>query len=92
MNYAHVASGTTAGASVTKNPCKLHTVTINTKGATSNVLTLYDNNKGDNSGNVVAIIDTTAGPNYWLYDIDLLNGLSYSSVAGTGADITFCYA
>lgn len=92
MNYFHVAAALTAGASVTKNPCKLHSVAINTKGAAANVLTLFDNNKGDTTGNTVAIIDTTAGPAYWLYDVDLLSGLSYSSATGAGADITFTYA
>lgn len=92
MNYKHVAAGLTAGALVTPNPCKLHSVTINTKGAGANVLTLYDNALGDNSGNVIAIIDTVnINSQTLLYDVETFKGLSYSSAAGTGADITFAY-
>lgn len=91
MNYFHIAAALTAGASVTKTPCKLHAVTINTKGAAANVFTLYDNNKGDNSGNVIGIFDTTVQPAYFLLDVDTLNGLSYSSAAGSGADLTLAY-
>ncbi len=91
MNYFHIAA-LSAGASITKNPCKLHSVTINTKGITSNLLTLYDNNAGDSSGNVIAAIDTTANVGHLIYDVDTRAGLSYVLAAGTAADVTVSYA
>ena len=88
MNYFHIAA-TSTGASITKNPCKLHTVVINTKGAATSTLTLYDNNVGDNSGNVIAVVDCTVQPQL-LYDIDTRAGLSYVH-ANAAADITVAY-
>lgn len=67
----------------------LHTLAINTKGATSNTLTLYDSTTG--SGTVIAVIDTTVTPTYWLYDICFNTGLTIVSASGTGADYTVSF-
>lgn len=91
MNYAHVATNST-GANLAKVGAKLRTITINSKGATSNLLTVYDNALGDTSGDVIAIIDTTVGPGTFRYDCETRKGLSYVLAAGTAADITFCWS
>jgi len=90
MNYTHFAANS-AGANIAKRGVKLYAVNINTKGATANLLTLYDNAAGDASGTVIAAIDTTAGPAYAIYDCDTLFGLSYVLAAGTAADITISW-
>lgn len=92
MNYFHIAAALTAGANVSKNPVKLHSVTVNTKGAAANLFTLYDNAKGDTSGTVIGIIDTVnINSQTLVYDVDTLLGLSYASATGTGADITLAF-
>lgn len=90
MNYTHIAANS-AGANIAARGVRLHIVSVNTKGATANLLTLYDNALGDTSGNVIAAIDTTAGPAGWRFDVDTLKGLSYVLAAGTAADITIAW-
>lgn len=68
---------------------KLNFVIINTKGASSNVLTLRD---GASDGKIVAVIDTTGatgGINYG--GMLLTNGLTAVTATGTCADITITY-
>lgn len=90
MNYAHLNAN--QNNSLSKFSSKLHSVTVNTKGASANVLTIYDNNKGDTSGNVVAVIDTVnlVQPTF-LYDLDTLTGLSATLATGTAADVTITF-
>jgi hypothetical protein len=64
----------------------LHSITINTKGAASNTLTVYDNTTG--SGTKIAAIDTTAQTQTLFYDIICRTGITVVSATGTGADIT----
>lgn len=68
---------------------KLNWVIINTKGSSSNVLTLRD---GAADGKILAVIDTTGatgGINYG--GLLLSNGLTAVTATGTCADITISY-
>lgn len=68
---------------------KLNWVIINTKGASSNVLTLRD---GAADGKILAVIDTTPNPFSLNFGgILLSNGLTAVTTAGTCADITITY-
>jgi hypothetical protein len=67
----------------------LHSITVNTRGATGNVLTLYDNTAA--SGTKIATIDTTAAVGAILYDVAFSTGLSIAMANGTAADITVSY-
>jgi hypothetical protein len=63
----------------------LHTVAINTKGATGNTLTLAD------ASGTIAVIDTTAGPAYWVFDCQCNGQLTATLANGTAADVTITY-
>lgn len=88
MNYSHLnANGTTVLTSV---GCKLHTVSINTKGAAANTLTLYDGTVAQNV--IIAIIDTVnLATNVLVYDVDTRNGLTAVMATGTAADVTISF-
>lgn len=83
--YANLAANATtviqAGAG------RLHSVLINTIGATGNVCTIYDNTAG--SGTKIATIDTTiAAAPPRIYDVEFKTGLTVVIGTGTAADIT----
>jgi len=80
------------GTQVTTGPCLLHSVVINSKGASSNLLTLYDTVGGTATCSTIAIIDTTASVGTLLYDIAVTRGLLAYSNAGTGANYTVTFA
>lgn len=63
-------------------------VTINTKGASANTLTLYDDLLHGTTGNIIAVIDTTGATGVLNYDVRLVRGLSATMTTGTAADIT----
>jgi len=88
FSYAHVAAGT-ATTTVKSGAGFLHCLSINTKGASSNTLTVYDNTAG--SGTVIAVIDTTAQVQSLFYDVTFATGLTIVSATGTGADYTVAY-
>ncbi len=67
----------------------LHTVTINTKGAASNTLAIYDGI--DATGTLLATIDTTVTYGTLIYDIGCITGICVVSATGTQADITVTY-
>jgi hypothetical protein len=82
-NYSHLnANGTTTLAST---PVELHTVTINTKGASANTLTLSD------GANTIAVIDTTTGTETLTFDCQCRSGLTAVLATGTAADVTICF-
>lgn len=64
----------------------LHGITINTKGASSNTLKIYDGLSA--SGTLMATIDTTATPGLWEYDMTFTTGLTIVIGTGTAADVT----
>lgn len=87
MPYARItANGIT--------PCKysgittLNRVIINTKGASSNTLTLRD---GAADGIILAVIDTTVAPTFLDYNLQCSYGLTAVTATGTCADITIVY-
>lgn len=87
MEYTHIAAN--GETNVFSGRGKLKKVVINSKGASSNVLTLYDN--PDNAGQVIGVIDTTDAVGTLEYDIDLKQGLTAVLATGTAADITLVW-
>jgi hypothetical protein len=87
LNYSHQnALGTTT---VKSGAGLLHSLTINTKGATSNIATLYDNTSG--SGTVIAVVDLTSQILTLLFDVGFNTGLTVVISGGTSGDITISY-
>lgn len=85
LNYSHLnANGSTNLALV---PVTLHSVTINTKGATANTLTLTDGA----SGTTIAVIDTTTQVQTLLYGVQCKVGLTAALASGTAADVTIAF-
>lgn len=67
---------------------------INTKGGSSNTITIYDSNAtiGENPANRKATIDSTVAPGAFLYNLAMFNGIYIVSKTGTAPDITVVYA
>jgi len=63
----------------------LHAITINKKGASANVCTVYD---ALTATNPIATIDTTVDYGTLLYDVQFNTGLTVVMGTGTAADIT----
>jgi len=87
LQYAHINTLTTTV--VKSAPGMLHTVTINSKGGTASIATIYDNTSG--SGTVLAVIDVTAQLVTLVYDIQFLTGLTIVTATGSAADLTVSY-
>lgn len=86
----HVAANTAAGGVLVKSGAgTIVAVMINTKGSTSNTLTLYDGTT--TAGTVLAILDTTASLTYLPYNMSYQTGFLYTLLAGTAADLTIMY-
>ena len=83
--YTRIAAGL-ATTVVKAAPGTLHAIVINTSGASSNTITVYDNTAG--SGTVVALIDGTTDEKTLFYEADMLTGITLVSATGTGADLT----
>ncbi len=62
-------------------------ICINTKGASANTFTVYDNASAA-SGTVIAIVDTTVAAGCTKYDVGTTNGITVIMQTGTAADIT----
>jgi hypothetical protein len=88
--YTHISANTTGVQVGPVGTITLHTVSINTKGATSNLLTIYDGTS--TSGTVVAAYDTTAQVASVNLDVTLQVGMFVVLAAGTAADITLSWA
>jgi hypothetical protein len=88
IKYTHLAA--LATTTIKSGEGILHSVAINTKGATANTLTLYDNTAA--SGTIIAVIDTTSQIQTLLYDLQFTTGLTAVVAAGTAADITISWA
>lgn len=88
--YTHI-SANTAGVQVgPAGTIRLHAVNINTKGAASNLLTLYDGTS--TAGAVVAVFDTTVSFGTFQYNVTLQVGLFAVLATGTAADLTISWA
>lgn len=85
--FSHITTNATtiakSGAGV------LHKVCVNTKGATANVATVYDNTAG--SGTVIAVLDTTSSVGCISFDVAFATGLTIVTAAGTAGDLTVTY-
>lgn len=67
----------------------LHTITINTKGASSNTLKIYDGLTA--SGTLLATVDTTITVTTLLFDFKFFTGLCIVIGTGTAADVTIMW-
>jgi hypothetical protein len=87
-SFTHIATNTTTVCKA--EPGILHSITVNTKGATANVATVYDNATG--AGTVIAVIDTVGavGASY-TFDVLCANGITVITATGTAADLTVCW-
>jgi hypothetical protein len=91
-NYVHVAAtqgGT--GTQVLTGPAHLYAIVLNSKGASSNTLSLFDTTGGSATCSTIGIIDTTTVVGDIRYEIHLARGLLVYSNTGTGADLTVVY-
>src|SRR5690348_4762623 len=94
-NYKHANSNSATGVVLSPNAgSRLHSVTINSKGATANLLTIYDTatDAGKAAGNTIAVIDTTTAVGTLIYDVVVNAGLTYVLNTGTAADVTIAWA
>lgn len=93
MDRVYVHSNLAANATTTlkATPGILHSIVINKIGASSNIVTVYDNTTG--TGTVIATIDSTiaAAPTR-IFDVQFTTGLTIVIGTGTAADITVSYA
>ena len=67
----------------------LHSVSINSKGASANTCKIYDNTSG--GGNLIANIDTTSSLNTLTYDATFSTGLTVVVSGGTAGDLTISW-
>ena len=69
--------------------CVLHTVVINTKGASSNLLLLYDG--PSSGGKLIATIDSTVTFGTLRYDVVCAVNLTAVLNTGTAASVTITF-
>ena len=80
---------TSSGTTVVKpNPGKLHSICINTKGATETAV-IYDNTAA--SGTKIGTLSLNTEGTY-LYDVMFNIGLTIVTSGTTAPDLTVCYA
>lgn len=85
--FAHLnVNGSTDN--IVAGPGVLLNVVINTKGATANLLTLYDDLVHGTAAHAIAVIDTTSNVQVLNYNARLVRGLSATLATGTAADVT----
>lgn len=87
FSFSNITSNATT--TVKSGAGLLHTLCINTKGASANTATIYDNTAG--SGTKIGTLDTTAGVQCLTYDAVFATGLTIVTATGTAADITVSY-
>jgi hypothetical protein len=85
LNYTHVAANGTTVIQAAQ-PVVLAVVTINTRGTSPNILTLYDG--PDASSPVIAVIDTSVSVGTLLYEVNTNIGLTAVLAGGAAADVT----
>src|SRR3569623_440263 len=88
FNYTNLAANATT--TIRTGPGILHAININTKGASANVITVYDNTAA--SGTKIATIDSTVTYGSLLFDLTFSTGLTIIIGTGTAADITVSWA
>ena len=88
-SYTNLAA--LATTTIKSGPGRLKSITINTAGASSNTVTVYDNTAG--SGDTIATIDGTAAEQTLDYGgVEFTTGLTVVIATGTAADITVTWA
>lgn len=85
--FANINTNTTT--TVKSGAGYLHTLCINTKGASANTATIYDSTTG--SGTKIATMDTTSAVECQLFDVRFGTGLTIVTATGTAPDITVSY-
>lgn len=88
FNFLNLAANATTNA-IKSGAGMLHSITINTKGASSNICTVYDALTA--TGTKIATIDTTANVGTLVFDLKFSTGLTIVIATGTAADITVNY-
>ncbi|HAM55177.1 MAG TPA: hypothetical protein DCQ64_07130 [Candidatus Rokubacteria bacterium] len=89
-NFAHLnANGTTVLTGAGSG--RLGLVTINTKGASSNTLSLYAAASAV-AADLIAVIDTTVGVGTLAYDLLCPKGITAVLATGTAADVTITWS
>lgn len=87
-SYSHITANTTT--TIKTGIGILKKIVVNTKGASSNIATVYDNTTG--TGTVIAVIDTTSEIGAMEYDLAFTTGLTIVTATGTPADLTVVYS
>lgn len=82
FNGVHLNSNAATNLGPATGNVLLHSVCINTKGASSNTLTLADGN------GTFAVIDTTSNVGHLIYDRQCVGQLIATLATGTAADVT----
>lgn len=86
-SYAHIS---TAATTVVKSGTgSLHSITVNGLGTVASVTTVYDNTAG--SGTIIAVINTLAGQESYIYDVTFNTGLTLVTTGTVAPDITVSY-
>lgn len=88
FSFTNITTNTTTVLKT--GPGILGAITINTKGASSNTATIYDNTAG--SGTKIGTIDTTVGVGTLAYDLAFTTGLTIVTATGTAPDLTVQWA
>jgi hypothetical protein len=89
-NYAHIAANATVP--ICNHSCTLINVTINNLGTTGNTVTLYDTASGTATGNIIAVIGTTATIGVINFQCSCLLGLTAVMGTGVAGDITIVFS
>ena len=86
-SYSNIT--TNATTTVKSGAGFLHTLCINTKGASANTATVYDNTTA--TGTKIATLDTTGSVGCLTYDVAFATGLTIVTATGTAPDLTASY-
>lgn len=86
-SFSHIATATTT--TVKSGAGVLHSITINALGTVASTTTVYNNTAG--SGAVIAIINTLAGQESYIYDVAFSIGLTLVTTGTVAPDITVSY-
>lgn len=86
-SFAHISTATTT--TVKSGAGYLHTLSVNGLGTVASTTTVYDNTAG--SGTVIAVINTLAGQESYVYDVAFATGLTIVTTGTVAPDITVSY-
>jgi hypothetical protein len=86
FKYTNITTNTTT--TVKSGAGVLHSVSVNTKGATETAQ-MYDNTAG--SGTKIGLIDVTLTQDTLIYDLQFQTGLTIVTAGTTPADITVAW-